>query len=617
MIYQFPRFLNQQIPVMIALSLLPGLGYIFLGYLNDIVLPALIWYALIVVASLWGVWLYRRFAPMHRKKSDARRWYKELRAFYYFFFFLWTVIFILYAPYHEAHLNYIAIFTQIGAAVVASTLTVSDKKLFIPILTFLMLPLALYFALIGAWYGYVLAIFSLVLFWVLYYASQSTFTLLTKTRFQATHDLLTNLFNRSYAIDHLQEQINELTKSTQCYLFLIDLDHFKTINDTLGHEVGDRLLSDVAKRMETVLEGRHLIARLGGDEFIVLSNPLPAAEVQTIAKAYGHALLHALKQTYHIDQHQLYISASIGISIINDNHLDAHAFIKEADIAMYEAKAQGRDGLFLFNEEMSKRVERHLEIESLLHFSLTNNEITLNYQPQFEWNRKIIGCEVLVRWNNKKYGAISPQEFIPIAEQTGHIVELGNFILEQSFMTLKAWDTMGIKLDQFSINVSMRQFFHHKFIPDVVALMERYLDDTLRSKVIFEITETLAAEDLKKVVTIMHELKKYHIRFSLDDFGTGFSSLSYLSQLPIDELKIDRSFIQSIDDEVRDKTMLNSILNMAKAYDFAIVAEGVETQEQMEFFKQTKHTIYQGYLFSKPLTKESFQKLYLNFPVEK
>ena len=311
-----------------------------------------------------------------------------------------------------------------------------------------------------------------------------------------------------------------------------------------------------------------------------------------------------------VEQHHLYISASIGVSIISGRVTNAHSFIKEADIAMYEVKAKGRDGVFIFNKEISDRVESRLEIERLLHFALPNNEITLCFQPQINRDGKIIGAEALARWNSSVLGAVSPAQFFPIAEQTGLIIELGNHILETGFRTLSEWRDKGIDLDQFSINISMRQFTHHNFVAQVEYLAQRYLDDKLCHKLIFEITESIVTDDINRVILVMNKLKGLGIRFSMDDFGTGYSSLSYLNRLPLDEIKIDRTFIGALDRNVEDRAMVVTILNMANVLHLNIVAEGVETAEQRDFLLDYDCHIFQGYLYSRPLPSDQFDAYY-------
>lgn len=609
---RFYIFLHRQIPVFIALSVLPGLGYLFLGWLNNILAPAFAWYLLVLAASIWGYVLYRGFDFDTMSENRRDRWYRHCSWFFYAFFALWTLIFLLYVGQHDSKLHYIAIFTEIGASVVASSLLSSDRRLYRPTIFILMIPLIIYFFLIGEWYGYVLTLFAGTLTWVLLYAANSSYQLLMQANHQATHDALTGLNNRAYFIEHLQKRMTSLSESGEfSYLLLIDLDHFKNVNDSLGHDVGDRLLQSVVSRLQQNVPAAGIVARLGGDEFIITGgNFFNRVNCERSAMELSELLIAKLKETYIVDQHHLYISASIGISVISGRRDNANSFIKEADIAMYEVKAKGRDGVFMFNEDISRRVEEHLEIERLLHFALPNNEITLHYQPQINRDGKIIGAEALARWHNPVLGDISPAKFIPISEQTGLIVELGNFILETGFKTLREWRDTGINLEQLSINISMRQLTHHNFVAKVEELIQLYLDENLCQKLMFEITESIVAEDINRVISVMNKLKDSGIRFSMDDFGTGYSSLSYLNRIPLDEIKIDRSFVSVLHQSESDRAMVVTILNMANILKLNIVAEGVETLEQRDFLFSHDCQIFQGYFYSKPLAKEQFNSYY-------
>jgi len=606
---RFYDFLHRQILVLIFLSLFPGLGYLLLGWLNDVFMPAFVWYLLVIAVSVWGTKLYREYDFVTMSERGTASWYRQCAGFIYAFFVLWTTIFLLYVGHSASKLHYIAIFTEIGAAVVASTLLASDKRLFRPTIFLLMVPLIVYFALIGEWYGYVLTLFAATLTWVLIYAAQSTNQLLLRASHQATHDALTGLYNRQFFIEHLQQRMNSLHESGEyAYLLLIDLDHFKTVNDTLGHDIGDHLLQNVVARLQREVPETCVVARLGGDEFVVVGNDFSDRHAcEAAALDTAERLVASLKETHFVDQHHLYISASIGVSIISGRSANANRFIKEADIAMYEVKAKGRDGVFMFNEEMSIRVEGNLEIERLLHFALGNREITLHYQPQMDRAGRIVGAEALVRWNNPTLGETSPARFIPIAEQTGLIVELGSHILETGMLTLREWSDAGLEIDQLSLNISMRQLTHHHFVAQVEDLVRRHLDGRLAHKLVFEITESVVAEDIQRVIQIMSRLKALGIRFSMDDFGTGYSSLSTLSQLPLDEIKIDRSFVSALDANEGNRAMVTTILNMAGILKLNIVAEGVETPDQLDFLLQHGCQIFQGYYFSRPLPKEAFE----------
>lgn len=593
---------------------MPGVAYIFLGAYYHILASALIWYGLMVLASLWGIRVYRNFHFNEMTKQDLDRWYQELSYFFYTIFLLWTLIFLLYTRKETYQIHSVAIFTQMGTAVLASTLLMSDRRLYIPIIMIFMLPLTIYFYLIGEVYGYALTFLCFVFSWLLFYASQSSSELLRKTNYQASHDILTGLGNRYNFLEHLQQVINQLKVERKfSYLLLIDLDHFKSINDSLGHDVGDTLLKEVSLRLQQITPAGNMLARLGGDEFIIVGNSFESRiETEQAAVMLSNQFLEGLKQPYFIDDNTLYISCSVGVSLVDDASTNATSFIKEADIAMYEVKAMGRDGVFLFNDALSKRVAQHVNIEQLLHLALDNGEISLDFQPQVDANRIVVGAEVLVRWNNAKLGSVSPALFIPIAEQTGMIIKLGSYILEQSFITFRSWHEKGISLPSLSINISMLQFLHHSFVAEVKRLIGLHLVRDLCCRLTFEITESIAAGDIGNVVKRMRELQDLGIRFSMDDFGTGYSSLSNVKHLPIFEIKIDKAFVAEIEHQLSDQSMIKTILSMAKLFNFNVVAEGVETSEQFDFLFAQGCTIFQGFHFSVPLSKEDFEQYYLS-----
>lgn len=608
----FYKFLNTQIIVMILLTVTTGVGYIYMGYIYGTLIPSTVWYIAMLFFSILGYNLYREFLTSDLNSDEKDAWRAKAKIFLFIYFSLWTVIFVINVSSSNIELHYIAIATQLGTSVVSATLLVSEKRLVRLTLISLMTPLFIYFILVNDFYSYLLAIFTIVLTGVLLYASKNTYDYLIKSNYRAYHDYLTKLANRHYFINLLDESIKSQKRNGDIkYLLLIDLDHFKNINDSLGHDFGDKLLFEVSSRMSKLVNSRSLsIARLGGDEFSILSNSFETKEeALQNAEQFAKELLEEIKRHYAIDEHHLYISASIGLSILDNPNVEASTFLKEADIAMYEAKLQGRDGLIIFNEELAEKVELKLEIERLLHFSLDEDEIYLRYQPQYAANDGVSGCEVLVRWKNEKLGEVGPDIFIPISEQTGFIIELGRFIIEESFKTLRDWDNRGLSIGQMSINISMRQLFHTTFIGDVKGLCEKYLDENLTSKIVFEITETSVAEDIEQLIDNMNIIKEIGIRFSMDDFGTGYSSLSYLRQLPIDELKIDKSFISEVTQESFHNTncMVKTILNIAKNLNLTIVAEGVEDTTQERFLQENKCDILQGYHYSKPISKEDFE----------
>jgi len=609
----FYKFLHKQLIIMIGLTLSTAGGYIYIGFLYETGLFEKEWFLFVILVSIWGYILHRQYTFSGISPEAKEKWVKNVKIFFFIYAHTWTIMFIMYTSTTDIDLHYIAIATQLGTSVVSVTMLASQRKLSIITLISLMLPLVIYFALIGEFYSYLLSFFSIVLGWVLLYASGNTFNYLVRSQHQAYHDYLTNIGNRRYFIELLEEsiQIQKYDKKP-IFLLLIDLDHFKTINDSLGHDIGDLLLKEVASRMTKLSDEKsYKVSRLGGDEFCVLSTSFhDVKEALRDAKRFAHKLLQTLKQTYYIDENHLYISASIGISIINASELKASTFIKEADIAMYEAKLKGRDGIILFNDELSLRVERKLEIEKQLHFALEKKEISLMYQPQIDSTDKIIGCEVLVRWNNSKLGNIGPDEFIPISEDTGLIIELGSYILEEAIKTFSEWEKKGIGLEQISINISVKQLFHNGFIDEVQHIFNTYLSKEQANKIIFEITETSVAENIDELITNMKTLKEYGIRFSMDDFGTGYSSLSYLRQIPINELKIDKSFIDELGTDGENGAIVRTILDIAKNLNLSIVAEGVENIKQKDFLiEEENDIIIQGYHFAKPLLKNDFEIL--------
>lgn len=604
----FYRFMHKQILVLIGLFSTTSLSYVVFSFVYETNHIEIIWYLFVLLVSYWGYRIYLEYSHTDLTIEEKEKWLNKLRYFLFIYFSTWTIMFVYYTLSDNINLHYLAIFTQLGVAVVATTILVSEKKLAFYILTTSMLPITIYLFLVGEFYAYVISLLTLVLAWVLLYGSRNTYNYLLKSGFQAYHDDLTKLSNRRFFINQLEDAIKiQKFNNRYMYLLLIDLDHFKTINDTLGHDIGDMLLIEASDRMKRLAkEEKCNVSRLGGDEFCILSSSYSSKEnCLDKAKEFAEKVLKDIKKTYVIEEHHLYISASIGLSIIDNPKMTANTFVKEADIAMYEAKASGRDGIILFNEELSKRVERKLKIESLLHFALERDEITLNYQPQLNINEEVVGYEVLMRWNNKELGFIGPDEFIPIAEQTGDIVKLGCYVLEEAFKTLVELDEKSISVEHMAINISMRQMLCINFVQDVIATSNKYLTDKLRKKIVFEITETSVAEDVDTLIDTMNQLKKVGIKFSMDDFGTGYSSLSYLRQIPIDELKIDKSFIFGLE---KDKSIVKTILNITKNLGISAVAEGVENKSQHDFLRDEKCDLMQGYLFSKPIDKEALIK---------
>ncbi len=614
----FYLYMQKQIVLLMLINLLLGAVYVFTCWMNDVLFMALAWYCVVNVVCLWGWSLYLELDIVNMTFYDLNKWYKKVRYFIYIVFGLWSIIFILYAQETEPNLHYIIIFFQLLMAVIVSTFLGSDKKLFMPSLLILMIPLVGYFYMLDVWYGYFLAIATISLFAVLLYAANQSYTSIQQIYYEAQTDSLTGLYNRRFFLVHLDTLINTLKNDKQYgYILLIDLDYFKTINDSVGHKVGDALLIQVGERITQMCGDTHIAARLGGDEFIIVGEEYDTKEIAAEhAQVFADRLRNKLKKTYIVEQHHLYLSASIGINLLGHLNRNASDVIKEADIAMSVLKDTERDGVIFFSNDLQARVDKKLEIERRLRFSIENNEIFLNYQPQFSGEKKITGVEVLVRWENRLLGRISPVEFIEIAERIGFIVELGNYILEESFKTLKEWEKKDIELENFSINISVKQFLHPTFLEDVHKLCQKYLTRHNRNKIMFEVTETLFAGDIDKIVKIMSTLKEWGISLSMDDFGTGYSSLSTLKNLPVDELKIDQLFVSRIGHDFSDEMMLVLILSMKTIFKVDIVAEGIETEAQYNFLIENGCNIFQGYYFSKPLSKKEFETKYHQLHLE-
>ncbi len=606
----FYKFMHKQIMIIIWLNVATAPGYLLMGYLYTSMVYEFIWLVLMFMLSLYGYTLHKQF-NVKMAISEKKVWLTKVRHFMFVYSISWVFMFIYYTSFDNLSMHYIAIATEIGSAVVAATLLASEKKLVTFTVITLMTPLVVYFLIVGGTYAYILSFFSVVLAAVIIYSARNTNDFITKSSYQAYHDHLTDIGNRRYFLEVLDSTVREKNNNF-AYLFLIDLDHFKTINDTLGHDIGDKLLVEVANRMK-ILSKEHgsILSRLGGDEFCILSTQFnDKLECMYQAEFFAKELLDAIRKTYILDSHYLHISASIGVSIVDEKEVDVAEFLKEADMAMYEAKNAGRDGVIVFDESLSAVVHKKLEVERLLHFALDKNEITLNYQAQVDKQKKIIGCEVLVRWNSKTLGNIEPDFFIPIAEDTGYIIELGTYILTESFKCIQEWNSQNLDIYQVSINISIRQLLHQDFESLVEELLHEYIDEDSEIHIVFEITETGTANDLKQLVRTINKVKEFGIIFSMDDFGTGYSSLSYLREIPIDELKIDKSFIFGLKDE-QQALLVKTIIDIAKNLELITVAEGVEEEYQREFLLDLDCDLYQGYLFHKPLPKNEFEALLL------
>ncbi|TFW15760.1 putative bifunctional diguanylate cyclase/phosphodiesterase [Duganella callida] len=422
----------------------------------------------------------------------------------------------------------------------------------------------------------------------------------------AYYDALTNLPNRTLLTKLVDQalMVAQRNKAHGCVLF-IDLNRFKLINDTLGRKIGDALLVEVARRFRTVLRDQDLVARLGGDEFAVgLFDIGQHFEASMVAQK----LLATLNAPILIDGHDLRVGGSIGISVYPQDGSDAETLLRLADIAMYRAKQGGSDGdhIAFYSQDMNQGMQERMRIETGLRNALGNGELMLHYQPKYSIpDGKIIGAEALVRWRHPERGLVPPSEFIPLAEATGLVVQVGEWVLETACAQAQAWKHAGLPPIRLAVNVSAREF---------TAALPGRVSETLKryglepSWLELEITESTLMNNIDRVIGIMDRITAMGVTLSLDDFGTGYSSLSYLKRFPIDTLKIDRSFTIGIPADVNDCAIANTIISIAQQLKHKVIAEGVETAEQLSFLKNSGCDEVQGYLFSRPLEAEAFER---------
>ncbi len=425
----------------------------------------------------------------------------------------------------------------------------------------------------------------------------------------AFYDSLTNLPNRRLLLNRLAHVLNNASRQNNlCALLFIDLDNFKTLNDTRGHNRGDLLLQEVAHRLSHSVRKGDTLARLGGDEFVLLlenlpSDPLHAAnQTETVVEK----IFAALRQPYEIDGHLHNSTPSIGITLLGDHEEQVEEPLRRADLAMYQAKAAGRNTFRFFDPELQTAVTERSFLEADLRAALHDEQLQLHFQPQVNAAHELRGAEVLLRWKHPQRGMISPAQFIPVAEESGLILPIGQWVIDNACAQLARWSTHP-SLSQLTIavNVSSRQFHQSDFVEQVIRALDISGANPRRLKL--ELTESLLVTNVDDVVEKMTSLKARGIAFSLDDFGTGYSSLSYLKRLPLDELKIDQSFVRDTLTDANDAAIVKTIIALAESLSLEVIAEGVETQAQREFLEQHGCRAYQGYLFSRPLTIEAFE----------
>ena len=430
----------------------------------------------------------------------------------------------------------------------------------------------------------------------------------------AFFDQLTGLPNRTLMHDRLRQAMKASERSgTYGALMLIDLDNFKTLNDTLGHDMGDLLLKQVAQRLTACLRAGDTVARLGGDEFVLMLASLSANEkdAATRVELIGEKILAQLNQTYQLKDVTYLCTASIGASLFTGQKTEVDVLLKQSDIALYKSKDAGRNALRFFDANMEIVVMKRAAMERDLREAIQDQQFVLHYQPQIA-DGMLTGAEVLVRWLHPQRGLISPAEFIPLAEETGLILPLGLWVLEGACKQLTAWETQADMADfTIAVNVSAQQFRHVNFVNQVVSVLNSTGANPLRLKL--ELTESTLASNIDEIIEKMFLLKDIGVSFSLDDFGTGYSSLSYLKLLPLDQLKIDQSFVRDVLIDPNDASIAKTIITLGKSLGLNVIAEGVETSAQRDFLISLGCHAFQGYFFSRPLPVEGFEQYVKQF----
>lgn len=437
-----------------------------------------------------------------------------------------------------------------------------------------------------------------------------------RIEYLAYYDPLTELPNRRLLLNRLEQNLSRARRYGHygAMLFL-DLDRFKNINDSLGHPVGDDLLKLVAERLTDDMRAEDTAARLGGDEFVLLLSDLgkDASAAAVAAQHKAEAIKDRLIAPYIVRENVLHITPSIGVAMfpsVSGVYETGSDILRYADTAMYRAKDDGRDTIRFFLPSMQAAADHRLALEKELRHAIERNELSLYFQPQVDYHGKILGAEALIRWIHPTRGFVSPGVFIPIAEASGLILPIGEWVLRAACQHLKKWNNQGLGLTHLAINVSPRQFRQPEFVSQVESILkETGVDPTM---VCFEITEGLVIDNIVDTIEKMQGLKKLGLQLSIDDFGTGYSSLTYLKKMPLDILKIDQSFVRDIETDANDAAIVATIIAMAEHLYLKVIAEGVETRSELDFLNHNGCAIFQGYLFSKPVPDHQFIELLQN-----
>jgi diguanylate cyclase (GGDEF)-like protein/PAS domain S-box-containing protein len=425
-----------------------------------------------------------------------------------------------------------------------------------------------------------------------------------KIRSLAFYDPLTNLPNRRLLLDRIQQAIANTSRTGQYgALLFIDIDNFKLLNDSRGHDIGDQLLVEVAKRLQSCVREGDSVARLGGDEFVLMVQDIDETEAAEQVEVITRKLLDILGQPCWLDGREYHGSSSIGVALFRGHDIGVDELVRRADLAMYQAKSTGRNAVRFFDPSMQAKIDHRSMMEGELRRALSENEFVLHYQPQIDQEKNCIGVEALIRWQHPVKGLVPPNEFVPVAEECDLIQPIGQWVIEQACSCLAEWreneETAGLTV---SVNISARQFSQDDFIDEVSKVVSRFSIEPNRLK--FELTESMLLVDVNETIAKMLSLRGLGIGFSLDDFGTGYSSLSYLKRLPLDQLKIDRSFVDEIITDPNDTAICRAVIALGKSLGLQVIAEGVETEEHWSWLCEEDCDAVQGYYFSRPICEK-------------
>jgi len=423
------------------------------------------------------------------------------------------------------------------------------------------------------------------------------------------YDPLTQLPNRRLFFDRFVQEIEAMSGNRRrAALLMIDLDHFKNLNDTLGHHLGDLLIEQLATRLVPCIRKKDLVARFGGDEFFILITNLTGTKIECASRAQEFAtkVMTTFDTPFQLDKHHYSITASIGVTILGGEKTSTDMVLKQADIAMYQAKTKGRNRICFFEEKMQDDINQYVQLEREIRNAIELSQFELFFQVQVDDKQKPLGAEALIRWNHPALGLVAPGYFIEIAEENGLIVPIGQWVLEAACKQLKAWEVIpqmrGLTL---AVNISSKQFQEKDFVSNIKYIVKQHGIDPALLKL--ELTETAFYENIEILISSMNKLNAIGIQFELDDFGTGYSSLQYLKRLPIEQLKIDHSFVRDIEFNKNDQQIVRTIISMTQNLDLKVIAEGVETENQMQILLDDGCHRFQGYYFGKPLPAIAFE----------